>query len=119
MSDRCDRDVFKNGTPLLAATTGPVGGAALFETWVQRVAKDSGQCVDWHYSGGIAQVLVLGDVDAALRAAVALRNGLPANCEIIRWLVGEPGLYRLGVSDKPTNALGATFDPATGGTEFI
>jgi hypothetical protein len=36
------------------------------ERWVQSIAKDSGQRVDWHYFAGRAVVKALGDADAVL-----------------------------------------------------
>lgn len=64
-SDRCDKDVFKNGEAVCCfhAPSKPT------EAWVQKVAAESGQRVDWHYSGGYANVLFLGDY-AKVRAAV-------------------------------------------------
>lgn len=112
MSDRCDSDVFKNGTPLLAADTGPVGGAKIFEVWVQEVARKSGQRVDWHYSGGIAQVLVLGDLAAARTAAESIP--LPEQMAILQWFGDDSaGLYRAGVTDAPENAVATFLDPVS------
>jgi hypothetical protein len=55
----CNQNVFKNGHSI--ATLDACMHRA--ETFVQAVAKESGQPVDWHYSGGIANVLYLGDFD--------------------------------------------------------
>jgi len=44
----CDREIFEKGQPLLAAYTGPVGGAEIFEFWIRNLAKLSGQRIDWH-----------------------------------------------------------------------
>jgi len=46
------------------------------EEWVQKVAKASGQKVDWHYSGGVANVLYLGDHARVLAAVERLRPEL-------------------------------------------
>ena len=40
---------------------------------MQSVAKESGQQVDWHYSGGIANVLYIGDHAKVLAAVKKLR----------------------------------------------
>lgn len=89
MSDRCDQEVFENGASLLAID----GWAKDVEPWVQRVAEQSGQRVDWHYSGGRAHVLVLGDHAAATRAAQELAPELIGR--ILRWFEPDaPGLYR-------------------------
>lgn len=60
------------------------------EEFVQAVAKESGQPVDWHYRGGIANVLYLGDhakVKAAfdklkpmLSVSVKRQNGECGSC---------------------------------------
>lgn len=65
MSSKCDEDIFKNGSGVCAID------ACMHraEAWVQSVARESGQRVDWHYSGGIANVLYLGD-HAKVAAAV-------------------------------------------------
>jgi hypothetical protein len=88
----CADAIFRDGTPILAADTGPVGGNHIFEAWVRVVAKTSGQPVDWHYSGGRAQVLALGDLDAVRSAA---RNiNVPDGITILRWFGEGEGLYR-------------------------
>lgn len=38
------------------------GGSNFIERWVQEVAELSGQPVDWHFCGGRAMVLALGDL---------------------------------------------------------
>lgn len=72
MSERCDREVFDNGVSLLAID----GWAKDVEPWVQKIAKHSGQRVDWHYSGGVAHVLVLGDHAKAMASVDALAKEL-------------------------------------------
>lgn len=100
----CDAEVFRHGAPLLAADTwtnalvpdGPEPRATGFEEWVRRIRSASGQRVDWHYSGGRAQVLFLGDREAIVRAIEAD----PSPAQILCWFgPGEAGLYRKGVSD--------------------
>lgn len=60
----CDANIFKNGHSI--ATLDACRHRV--ETFVQAVAKESEQPVDWHYSGGIANVLYLGDF-AKVKAA--------------------------------------------------
>jgi hypothetical protein len=118
MADRCDQDVFENGKPLLLVDTGEVGGAKVFEKWVQGVARDSGQAVDWHYSGGIAQVLVVGDHGKAQKAA--RQSVIPTGMRVMRWCDGDAdGIYRAGVTDVPDGAIGGYLDPLTGEQSFI
>ena len=62
-----------------------------FEAWVKRVRHQSGQRVDWHYSGGVAQVIFIGDRDAVVAAIEA--NPCPAR--IMRWVgSGDGGIFR-------------------------
>lgn len=76
----CETDVFENGTTLLVANTWtradaredlPAPRATGLEEWVVRIRAASGQRVDWHYAGGRACVLFIGDRDAVLRAVEA------------------------------------------------
>lgn len=84
MSDQCSNDVFKNGQSV--AVLDACRHRA--ERFAQAVAKESGQSVDWHYSGGRANVLYIGDhakVAAAVKKLTALLvDDLP-------WMVGECG----------------------------
>jgi hypothetical protein len=118
MSDKCNQEVFENGKPLLLVDTGEVGGAAVFELWVQGVARDSGQPVDWHYSGGIAQVLALGDWNKAQDAARCAV--MPTGMRVMRWCESDAdGAYRAGVTEAPDGMLGAYLDPITGKQVFM
>lgn len=94
--DQCDVEVFNKGRSLAAldASSGPA------EAWVREVAVRSGQRVDWHYSGGIAHVLVLGDHAKALEIAKAMP---PTDAvRVMRWYsTDDAGCYRAGVSPPP------------------
>lgn len=81
MGDKCDGDVFKKGHSVA------VLDACMYraEQWVQSVAKESGQKVDWHYSGGRANVLYLGDYE---KVAAAVTKLTP---ELLKPMVKEPG----------------------------
>jgi hypothetical protein len=111
MSEKCDAEVFAKGEPLLAMD----GWAEDVEPWVQKVAKRSGQRVDWHYSGGVAQVLVLGDRAKAMRAVDELESDLAlVNTRderqphiMRRYTSSSAGLYRAGVTPAPEGAIGA------------
>lgn len=101
--------VFKSGKPLLFASTGPVGGAQIFEEWVVKIRQKSGQPVDWHYSGGTAQVLYLGDHEAVVEAARSIP--LPSGITILRWCAPmDRGLYRAGVTPTPDDAIAAAWE---------
>lgn len=62
----CDGDIFSNGTAIFLTHSIP---SCAMEGWVQHVAKDSGQRVDWSFTGGRAIVRYLGD-GAKVRAAI-------------------------------------------------
>ncbi len=70
----CNSDIFKNGHGICEIT----GWAHDIEPWVKLVAAESGQQVDWHYSGGIANVLYLGGHAKVLEAVKKLRRKLVA-----------------------------------------
>jgi hypothetical protein len=80
----CNQNVFKNGHSI--ATLDACMHRA--ETFVQAVAKESGQPVDWHYSGGIANVLYLGDFD---KVKVAFDKLTPMLSEPMKREKGECG----------------------------
>jgi hypothetical protein len=94
--DKCDAEVFQKGVSLAALDARSVHA----EPWVRAVAERSGQRVDWHYSGGIAHVLVLGDHAKVLEVAKAMP--LTADVRVMRWFSpDDAGCYRAGVSDPP------------------
>lgn len=57
----CSDDVYKKGTVLFVTNSIPSNA---MEGWVQSVAKDSNQPVDWHFMGGRAVIKALGDLNA-------------------------------------------------------
>jgi hypothetical protein len=74
----CDPDIYRNGR--LAFSTHSISSNRM-EDWVKRVAKESGQPVDWHFAGGIACVKTTGDlgrVDAAIKKLMPLHDELRA-----------------------------------------
>ncbi len=89
--DQCNADVFKNGQTICAVD----GRSAPVEEWVKRVAAESGQAVDWHYSGGVANVLYVGDYERVLAAVETLQRS--SDVRIMRmYEPTEKGLYRAG-----------------------
>ncbi len=72
MSNECDPDIYAKGEGIC------VLDACMHraEEWVQSVAKESGQRMDWHYVGGRAVVLFLGDREKVLAAIVKLEPDL-------------------------------------------
>lgn len=116
MASECDPDIFKNGASICSLDA----CRHRAEDWVQAVARESGQRVDWHYSGGIAHVLFCGDRDAVDRAIdklagelsrpMARKPGECGRCEgtihlearlLDRFEAGDRGLYRAGDATAP------------------
>jgi hypothetical protein len=69
----CDRKIFREGQPIALLD----GSSNAVENWVQAVAKRAEARVDWHYSGGVAQVLFLGDADERARVEQAILALIP------------------------------------------
>ena len=85
----CDKEISEHGRVIAhfharATTT---------EDWVKRVAAESGQRVDWHYSAGYAIVLFIGDY-AKVRAAVErLLPDLREACSKTDWPLERFQIY--------------------------
>lgn len=98
--DRCDKEVFDHGLGIAALDA----RAKAAEKWVCAVAELSGQRVDWHYSGGIANVLYLGDY-AKVREAIEVLAG-ELDGRILRIFPPDAhGLYRAG-DELPEGVIG-------------
>jgi hypothetical protein len=107
MSSECEANVYKNGKSLFMASTGPTGGANLFEAWICEVREVCGQQLDWHYAGGRANVLYIGDPNKIVDAMYKIP--MPAQCTFLGGSNGfEP--YRAGVHELPSNVLAYTID---------
>lgn len=115
MADTCDEDIFQKGKTVAALDARSVDA----EAWVQEVAKKADAKVDWHYSGGIANVLHLGDAESrerVLSAIEELRSNLKGT--ILRtYKETDKGLYRRGVSELPDGAIAVHYNPLTGEQE--
>lgn len=74
----CDREIFQSGEQVFITHTIPSNA---MERWGKRVARLSGQRVDWHFAGGRAVVLAVGDlarVQAAVNLLMPLHDALQA-----------------------------------------
>lgn len=114
--DRCDQEVFDKGQSLAAID----GRSKDVNPWVEKVAQESGQRVDWHYSGGVAHVLVLGDHAKALETAKRLAPELVGR--VMRWFgADDAGCYRAGVTPLPAEVVAVDVIGAvtTGGRKDI
>jgi hypothetical protein len=115
----CNPKVFKEGQSIMACDTSDCRSQG-FEAWIVSIRETlpKGCEIDWHYSGGIANVLCLGDREVILRAVHEKMDECPAR--VMRW-VGEDefGPYRKDVSPAPEGAIAGSYDPGSGATEFF
>jgi hypothetical protein len=110
----CDDEIFENGQPIAALD----GRSNAVEAWVQAVATKAEARIDWHYSGGVAQVLHLGDEASRIRVLNTMRVLAPElQGHVLRYFdKGDKGLFRNGVTETPPGAIAAFYD---GGTESV
>lgn len=109
----CNSEIFQKGKGVCVVD----GSSNAVERWVKSIAKKADAKVDWHYSGGRANVLHLGDEASRQRvmdAIIELENSLEGS--IIS--IGGPALYRKGVEDHDAIG-GATFTRVNGQTVII
>lgn len=90
--DPCNPDIFKKGTGICIID----GRSNAVERWVQSVAKRANAQVDWHYSGGRANVLHLGD-DASRQRALQAIGELAPQLDGRILSINGPALFRSGV----------------------
>jgi hypothetical protein len=72
----CDNEIMNDGTCVFV--THSISPNRM-ERWVKEVATLSGQRVDWHYCGGRACVLALGDLE---KVALAMAELMPLHNEL-------------------------------------
>jgi len=70
----CNPRIFKKGEHV-ASLYG--GTANAVECWVQAVAKKANAQVDWHYFGGVARVLHLGNAESRTRVYATIEGLKP------------------------------------------
>lgn len=73
----CDPEVFKSGQGICSFHA----RTFITEPWVVRVREESGQRVDWHMSGGMCNVLYIGDYEKVRAAVEKLYPDLVKTCE--------------------------------------
>lgn len=92
----CDPDIFKKGKGICVID----GSSNAVENWVKKIAQEANAKVDWHYSGGRANVLHLGNKTSRQRVLVAIDKFKDQlNGTILS--VGKPALFRRGVDEVP------------------
>ncbi len=106
----CNPDIFKNGKGVCVVD----GSSNAVENWVQLVAKTANAEVDWHYSGGRANVLHLGD-DASRQRVLDAINKLKNKLKGRIMSIDGPTLYRQGDEvPEGTIAVDPDFGPIIG-----
>ncbi len=104
----CNPEIFQKGEGVCILA----GSSNSVERWVQAVAKKADAQVDWHYSGGRANVLHLGDAESRQRVYNAMGE-LKGDLGTVQVLsVGGPPLYRAGVTPVPEGTIAV--DPDLG-----
>jgi hypothetical protein len=98
----CDPEIFKKGEGICTFHA----KSAVTEPWVVKVREESGQRVDWHYSGGMVNMLYIGDYQKVVAAIEKLYPELEAACKKAGYERGPEhfrihgpgahGLYRQG-----------------------
>ncbi len=91
----CNPKIFKHGKGICVVD----GSSNAVERWVKAVAKKAKAQVDWHYSGGRANVLHLGNDESRQRVINAIHE-LEGELKGTILSVGGPALYRNGVEDS-------------------
>jgi hypothetical protein len=71
----CDHEIFEHGDQI-AAIHGP--RAFTIEDWIVKVREKCSQRVDWHFVGGIARIVYIGDRDKVVAAIYELADELIA-----------------------------------------
>lgn len=85
----CNAEIFECGEGVCVVS----GSSNAVERWVRAVAKKAHAQVDWHYSGGRANVLHLGDKASRQRVLEAI-DELAGTLNGTMLSVGGPALYR-------------------------
>lgn len=113
----CNGDIFEKGQSVVAID----GSSNAVERWVQAVAKKARARVDWHYSGGIANVLHLGNDKSRARVEAAITELEPTlkGRIIRRYQTDESGLYKKGVTQTPPGVIAGFMNPLSGKAAYI
>ena len=113
----CDSEVFKHGVSVCTV----YGTTPQVEAWVRTLAEKANARLDWHFSGGIANVLMLGDeamrnrVEHWIpRAPFLCIEGIHTKesrpCVMRVTPRGAHGPYRQGVTPMPDGVAGVVND---------
>lgn len=107
----CEKTVFTDGIAVILLS----GSSNMIEKCVKSIAKKAQAVVDWHYSGGIANVHHLGDQENRIRVEITideLSSKFPG--QILKRYPVEArkaaGLYREG-QPLPEGTVGVYAEP--------
>ena len=90
----CQDDIFKNGHTVFVIHHQLK--SEYIEVWVKEVAKRSGEKVDWHYSGGHANILGMGDFEK-------IRNTIKEMLPELNKLINAYNILKYGHFFQPVN----------------
>lgn len=96
---RCDPEVYSKGTTV--GLTHTIASCAM-EKWVQKVAKESDQRVDWFFMGGRAVIRALGDLE---KVREAIQKLLPEHDELFRKAVANISTEEWATECQPPPVL--------------
>jgi hypothetical protein len=104
----CDHEIFQKGKSVAAID----GSSNAVERWVKKVAATAKARVDWHYSGGVANILHLGSKKSRERVIQVMHDLEPElQGTIMRFFEeGDSGLYRRGVTPVPKGTVAASYE---------
>lgn len=104
----CDSEIFRAGILVAIITE---SNPKAIEEWILEIRRCTHVRVDWHQSGGRAQVLMIGDATAHARVQSAMANigGMVGTVHLVAY--GAPGLYRAG---QPAPSGATAVDPDLG-----
>lgn len=105
----CNTEVFKKGKPVIAMR----GDLLKIEAWVKKIAEEANARVDWHVTGGGAQVLHLGDPESRARVEKAIDELTCPGTIIQRYGLEDVGLYRNGVTPVPKGTIAVSTEGGT------
>jgi hypothetical protein len=100
----CDPEIYKNGITVARLD----GRSEKVQRYVRTLARKANARLDWHLSGGIAQVLYLGNEEGRKRVEQVIKElGDSGDVDVIQIMQPEEKpLFRDGVDEWPEGFLG-------------
>lgn len=104
--EACNSDIFKNGKSVAQIVQSNGMRSWHIEDFIKSVAAATNTQTDWHYSGGIAQVLTLGDAAIVVAKIKELWPAIQKIYPDAQCVTGLPARYRAGVDEIPDDVIG-------------